>query len=241
MLFWTPDITHHFHYWLNSGWERIVCCQIEPWNGVSSCEFEARLSETADCSCISLAADGEDVDSIIFLIWQWVSSNQSVVDEFISKSVEFRRSSLREKLNLGMQPDLGIYDCVDLLSLVDTAIVLCIRITDSVPTYLTHWVEYITRRTRVKVIVLHPKKLRRMSQLKHFNRIVLPVLSKICTTQACESAIYRLTGTHITSSELETAYSYSDCLNEFISLMQEATVRQCSVLTLLRGEVESYD
>ncbi len=231
MLFWTPDITNHFLNWLDSTTTQILSCEVSSWNGVGSTEFERRITYNTNYSCIPIKANGESVDNLISTIWQHVRSNSKLVDTFIERSCTFRRKELRQQVHLGAQPELGIYDCVDLLSQIDTSIVLCIRINDSVPTYLMSWIDYIVRYTSIKIVVLYPKKARRFGNLKHLNKLNLPELSKTCIFEACQCAVYSLTGAYIQNSELECAFSYSCSLNEFISFVQAATVSQCNIST----------
>lgn len=232
MLFWTPDITNHFRSWLDSTTKTILSCEVNLWNGAGSSEFERRISDNTNFSCISLKANGEKVENIITTIWQSVASNRKLVDAFIEKNCTFRRNELSQQINSGIQPDLGIYDCADLLTQIDTAIVLCIRIGDSVPTYLMSWVDYIARYTKIKIVIFHPKNVRRIGILKHLNKVNLPALSKTCILDACQCAVYNLTGMNIQNSELEKAFSNSHSLDEFISIVQTATVSQCNISTL---------
>lgn len=233
MLFWTPDITNNIDNWLSSTPDQILCCEITPWNGANSNEFERRISNRKEHLCIPLIVNGDEVENFINVIWRSLAFDKQLFDDFVQSNSKFRRDELNQQLMNGIQPDLGIYDCADLLLRVDKIVVLCIRINEFVPDYLTPWVDYIIRHSRVKVIILHTKEVRRIGKLKHFDRKLLPVLSRNCIVEACQYAVYQLTGTYIQSLELDKALSYSQSLNEFISIVQAATVRQCTISTVL--------
>ncbi|MBL4830764.1 MAG: hypothetical protein JKY55_12895 [Aliivibrio sp.] len=232
MLFWTPNITSHFRNWLDSTTEQVLCCELSPWNGISSSEFEGMLSNNSGYSCIPLSANEKHVDDIIETIWQHVAPNDKLIDGFLKKIVSFRHDELRKQIYSSSQPDLGIYDCVDLLSQLETETLLCIRVSDSVPTYLMPWVKYLVSTTNIKVILLHTKTIRKIVQFNELQRIALPELSKKCVAGACQDAVYKLTGKHIPQSELNIALANSHSLNEFISIVQTATLSQCTISSL---------
>ncbi|TOK19822.1 hypothetical protein CGI22_21945 [Vibrio parahaemolyticus] len=233
MLLWTPDIPCELNNWLNSATDRTLCCEVNPWNCAGSSEFETRIAENAQCLCIPITIRGDQVEGIIHTIWQYISSNKSCTEIFINKNHTLRRDELHQQIRSKEIPDLSIYDCVDLLSELNTATVLCIRIGNSMPDYLMGWVNYISRYTSLKIIILHPKAVSKGDQFKHLHSLTLPVLSKICVLDACTSAVYRLTGRHMPRSELDAAISVSHSLDEFISIIQAATVGQCTVEALL--------
>ncbi len=241
MLFWTPDIPSSLHDWLCSTTERVLCCEVNSWNCTASSELERRISTVGKCSCIPLTVNGEHSESIISSIWQHLSSKREAIDDFVDGNCKFRRNELRQQVKSGGRPDLGIYDCADLLSHADMMTVLCCRISGTVPTYLSYWIDYTVQNTRCKVIVLHPKNVSRISQLKHLDRLILPVLSKDCIVEACEYAVYRLTGAHIQRSDLDAALTYSCSMNECISIVQLTTVSQCSIEVLLSAKDNSFN
>jgi len=233
MLFWTPDIPCELNNWLNSVTTRTLCCEVNPWNCAGSTEFEARIASASQCLCIPITINGNQVGDIIHTIWQYVSSNKSWVENFMVKNHGVRRDELRQQTDSGEAPDLSIYDCADLLSQIDTPTVLCIRTGESIPKYLMAWMGYMIRYTSLKIIILHPEAVRTGDQLKHLHSLTLPVLSKICVLDACMSAVYRLTGRHMPRSELDAALSVSHSLDEFVSIVQAATVGQCTIEALL--------
>ncbi|HFQ4857008.1 TPA: hypothetical protein ACGUPG_002788 [Vibrio vulnificus] len=233
MLFWTPDIPDELNNWLNSATDRILCCEVSSWNCAGSSEFETRIAENAQCLCIPITIKGDQVEDIIHTIWQYVSPNKSWVGNFVDKNDEVRREQLRRQIGLGELPDLGIYDCADLLSQVDTTTVLCVRTGSSIPKYLMSWVDYMIRYTSLKIVILHPETVRKEDQLKHLHSLTLPVFSEICVLDACMSAVYRLTGQHMQCSELDAALTISNSLNEFISIVQTSIMSQSTIETLL--------
>jgi hypothetical protein len=232
MLFWTPDITSHFCNWLNSTTEQVLCCELSPWNGISSSEFEGRLSSDSSRSCVCLNVNGEHINGIIDTIWRHAASNEKAVEAFLNKIGKYHSDELKKQINSGSQPDLGIYDCVDLLSKFEGDTLLCIRVSDAVSNYLMSWVEYIISTTGIKILFL-PKKICRISQFNGLNRIVLPELSKVCIVDTCQSAVYKLTGYHIPRSELDIALANSYSLNEFISIVQTATLSKCAISSVV--------
>ncbi|WGK81958.1 hypothetical protein PYE51_01510 [Vibrio aestuarianus] len=239
MLFWTPVLPALLQDWLGSTTEQVLCCEVDIWNCTGSSEFERRISDIKKCLCVALSTNGEQVDVIIEKIWQCVVANNTLVDNFIERNSKFRRYELQQQVNSGIQPDLSIYDCVDILSRISTPLVLCIRLGDSVPVYLKDWLNYIHQYTAIKVLLLYPKAISRLGRLQHFERLTLPVLSKGSIIEACKHAVYRLTETHIQSSELERALSYSYSLDDFISIIQTAIMSQCTIETLLSSTLRT--
>lgn len=233
MLFWTPDIPNELNIWLNSATDRILCCEVSPWNCAGSSEFETRIAENAQCLCIPITIRGDQVEDIIHTIWEYISSNKSWVGNFIDKNHGVRRDALHRQLGSGELPDLGIYDCADLLSQINTPTILCIRTGGTIPNYLMIWVDYMIRYTSIKIIILHPNAVRKGEQLKHLHNLTLPELTESSVLDACMSAVYRLTGKHMQRSELDTAFTISHTLNEFISIVQTSIMSQCPLETLL--------
>ncbi|EMK3317949.1 TPA: hypothetical protein I7759_14580 [Vibrio vulnificus] len=233
MLFWTPEIPRSLHRWLDSSTEQILCCEMNNWSCANSPEFERRVSDIGKFSCIALTTNGEQIDRIINMIWQYIASDIKLIDNFIEKNCKFRRDEIRQKINSGFQPDLGIYDCADLLSQISANVVLCIRIDNSVPAYLLNWLDYIVKYTSIRIILLHPKTVDRKEQLKHLDSFILPILPRSHIVDACKYAVHQLTGIHLQRSELDLAFSYSQSLDEFISIVQAATLSQCTIETLL--------
>ena len=236
MLFWTADLTDQFRDWLDSTTENILCCEHNPWSSTSSYEFENRLSYGTKRPCISLNADGEKVKDIIESVWRHVASNDSVLEQFLDKVNKHHSDELRKNIDAGLLPDLGIYDCVDLLAHLGTDTILCIRITSSVPSYLKPWIEYINSTTRIKVLLLHPPKVHHLLQLSEFNRMTLHKFSNEHIVDACQHAVFALTGSYMPQSELDFALSDSQSLNEFIAIVQTATLYQCSPSSLQFAE-----
>ena len=233
MLFWTPDIPCELKNWLNTATDRTLCCEVNPWNCAGSSEFEARIAETAKCLCIPITIRGDQVEGIIHTIWQYISSNKSRTESFITKNHTLRRDELRQQIRSQEIPDLSIYDCVDLLSEFNTATVLCIRIDDSIPDYLMGWVDYMSRYTCIKVIILYPKTLRKRKQFIHLRSLIAPVLKNSCIVDACNNAVYQLTGNHMQQNEMITALSISHSLNDFLSIVQTTILSQCTMKALL--------
>ncbi|MEZ8775750.1 hypothetical protein [Vibrio sp. 10N.247.310.17] len=233
MLFWTPDITTHLNCWLNSATEQVVRCEVAPWNGTQSPEFERWISREDTRMCIPLAIHAQQIDQIIGVVWKLVSPDQKLVREFIENNSQFRRDELIRQINSEIQPDLSIYDCIDLLSkLRIEVVVLCLRIVDSVPGYLVAWLSYIQQYTSFKIIILHAKNARSLKALKSFRCIQLPALSKSDVIESCCNAVNELTGKRMQRSELDAAFSQSKSLKEFTSIIQTATLYQCSVESL---------
>lgn len=233
MLFWTPDIPDELNNWLNSATDRILCCEVSPWNCAGSSEFETRIAENAQCLCIPITIRGDQVEDIIHTIWQYISSNKSWVGNFIDKNHGVRRDALYQQLGSGEIPDLGIYDCADLLTQIVPTTVLCIRTGESIPKYLLAWVDYMIRYTSLKIIILRPEAVHKGEQFKHLQSLTLPELTKSSVLDICMNAVYRLTGKHMQRSELDTAFAISNTLNEFISIVQTSIVSQSSIQTLL--------
>tara|TARA_Y100000588_G_scaffold159786_1_gene173763 strand:+ start:3177 stop:3983 length:807 start_codon:yes stop_codon:yes gene_type:complete len=229
MLFWTPDITTHLNCWLNSATEQVVRCEVAPWNGTQSPEFERWISRGGTRMCISLAICDQQIDHIIGVVWSLVSPDQKLVREFIENNSQFRRDELIRQINSEIQPDLSIYDCIDLLSKLNVEAVLCLRIVDSVPNYLLAWLGYIQQCTSFKIIILYSKNAPSLNRLKSFPCIQLPTLSKSDVIESCCNAVDELTGKRMQCSELDAAFSYSESLNEFISIIQSSILYQCSV------------
>ncbi len=238
MLFWTPDITNYFYSCFKSTTTQIVCCEENSWNGIGSLEFERRISYSGLYKCIPLIVHGDQVGNVIKNIWQHVASNKILVDEFIENTYKFRVSEIRQQVNSGTLPDLGIYDCADLLAKIESDILLCLRIVDSIPSYLMPWLDYILNYTKVKIIIIYPSRELNFSKFKHIDNITLPVISKYIIIEKCQNAVHRLTGSYIETSEIEIAFSYSQSLNEFVSLVQAATVSQCTISELLSLQQE---
>ncbi|CAK1931910.1 conserved hypothetical protein [Vibrio crassostreae] len=233
MLFWTPDIPCELNNWLNSATDRTLYCEVNPWNCAGSSEFETRIAENAQCLCIPITIRGDQVEDIIHTIWQYVSPNKSWVGNFVNKNNEVRREQLRRQIASGELPDLGIYDCADLLSRIDTTTVLCIRTGELIPKYLLAWVDYMIRYTSLKIIILHPEAVHKGEQFKHLQSLTLPELTKSSVLDTCMSAVYRLTGKHMQRCELDSAFALSNTLNEFISIVQTSIVAQCTLETAL--------
>ncbi len=231
MLFWTPDIPNELNNWLNSATDRILCCEVTLWNCAGSSEFETRIAENAQCLCIPIIIRGDQVEDIIHTIWQYISSNKSCVGNFIDKNHGVRRDALHQQLGSGEMPDLGIYDCADLLTQVVPTTVLCIRTGESIPKYLMTWVDYMIRYTSLKIIILCPEAVHKGEQLKQLHNVPLPELTKSSVLDTCMSAAYRLTGKYMQRSELDTAFTISNSLNEFISIVQTSIVAQCTLET----------
>lgn len=233
MLFWTPDITTYLNCWLNSATEQVVRCEVAPWNGTQSPEFERWISRGGTRMCIPLAIHDQQIDHIIGVVWKLVSPDQKLVREFIENNSQFRRDELIRQIKSEMQPDLGIYDCIDLLSKLRVEVVLSLRIVDSVPNYLLAWLGYIQQCTSFKIIILYSKNAPSLNRLKSFPCIQLPTLSKSDVIESCCNAVDELTGKRMQCSELDAAFSHSESLNEFISIIQSSTLYQCSVESLL--------
>ncbi|MFA0520176.1 hypothetical protein AB4501_24835, partial [Vibrio sp. 10N.222.55.E8] len=107
MLFWTPDITTHLNCWLNSATEQVVRCEVAPWNGTQSPEFERGISIGGTRTCIPLAIHAQQIDHIIGVVWNLVSPDQKLVREFIENNSQFRRDELIRQINSEIQPDLS--------------------------------------------------------------------------------------------------------------------------------------
>lgn len=233
MLFWTPDITTHLNCWLNSATEQVVRCEVAPWNGTQSPEFERWISRGGTRTCIPLAIHAQQIVHIIGVVWNLVSPDQKLVREFIENNSQFRRDELIRQINSEIQPDLSIYDCIDLLSKLRVEVVLSLRIVDSVPSYFVAWLGYIQQYTRLKIIILFSKNTVSLEKLKPFPCIQLPTLPKIEVIESCCNAVNELTGKRMQRSELDAAFSQSKSLKEFTSIIQTATLYQCSVESLL--------
>lgn len=233
MLFWTPDITTHLNCWLNSATEQVVRCEVAPWNGTQTQEFEQWISRGGTRMCIPLAIHAQQIEHIIDVVWSFVSSDQKLVREFIENNSQFRRDELIRQIKSEMQPDLSIYDCIDLLSKLNVEAVLCLRIVDSVPSYFVAWLGYIQQYTRLKTIILFSKNTVSLEKLEHFPCIQLPTLPKTEVIESCCNAVNELTGKRMQRSELDAAFSQSNSLNEFVAIIQSSTLYQCSVESLL--------
>lgn len=236
MLFWTPDITTHLNCWLDSVTERVVRCEVTAWNGAQSPEFERWISRGGTRMCIPLAIHDQQIDHIIGVVWNLVSPDQKLVREFIESNSQFRRDELIRQINSEIQPDLSIYDCIDLLSKLNVEAVLCLRIVDSVPSYFVAWLGYIQQYTRLKIIILFSKNTVSLEKLEPFSCIQLPTLPKIEVIESCCNAVNELTGKRMQRSELDAAFSQSKSLKEFTSIIQTATLYQCSVESLLLAQ-----
>lgn len=237
MLFWTPDITTHLNCWLNSATEQVVRCEAAPWNGTQSPEFERWISRGGARMCISLAICDQQIDHIIGVVWNLVSPDQKLVRKFIENNSQFRRDELIRQINSEIQPDLSIYDCIDLLSKLNVEAVLCLRIVDSVPSYFVAWLGYIQQYTRLKIIILFSKNTVSLEKLEPIPCIQLPTLPKTEVIESCCNAVNELTGKRMQRSELDAAFSESKSLKEFTSIIQTATLYQCSVESLLLAHV----
>ncbi|KIE21720.1 hypothetical protein SE23_05750 [Vibrio sinaloensis] len=183
--------------------------------------------------CIPLAIHDQQIDHIIGVVWNLVSPDQKLVREFIENNSLSRRDELIGQINSEIHPDLGIYDCIDLLSKLNVEVVLCLRIVDSVPSYLLAWLGYIQQCTSFRIIILYSKNALSLNKLKSFPCIQLPTLPKIEVIESCCNAVNELTGKRMQRSELDAAFSQSKSLKEFTSIIQTATLYQCSVESLL--------
>lgn len=233
MLFWTPDITTHLNCWLDSVTERVVRCEVTAWNGTQSPGFERWISRGGTRMCIPLAIHDQQIDHIIGVVWNLVSPDQKLVREFIENNSLSRRDELIGQINSEIHPDLGIYDCIDLLSKLNVEVVLCLRIVDSVPSYFVAWLGYIQQYTRLKIIILFSKNTVSLEKLEPFPCIQLPTLPKTEVIESCCNAVNELTGKRMQRSELDAAFSQSKSLNEFVAIIQSSTLYQCSVESLL--------
>ncbi|MDC5850836.1 hypothetical protein OPW32_16700 [Vibrio europaeus] len=239
MLFWTPELPSSLYDWLDSTTAQILCCEVDAWNCAGSSEFERKISDIGKHLCIPLTVYGEQVDSIIDTVWWYLDYHKISVEQLIVRNHKYRYDKLLQQVSLGLQPDLGIYDCVDMLFQIDVNVVLCIRLENSRPTYLKVWIDYIVRFTTIKIIILHPNTLRGVVHQEYMEQLSLPVLNKDCVLDACEHAVYRLTGERIERYQLDIAMSNSQSLEEFISIVQTATLYQCKIEMLLLSLIKT--
>lgn len=225
MIFWTPDVTPSFLNWSVSTTEPIVCCQTEEWNGTDYPELELRLSDISGMIPITLFVHNDDVEMAIDTIWKHVSANEELIWSYIEQQKRFRREVFYQQYKNGEQLDLGIYDCIDLLSLLDEKLMLFIRISDSIERHLLSWLNYAARTTaNIKILVLNSEGAKGLSHLKNLPQVILPQLSRNSIVETCSNAIHDLTGTRISDSELDFTYSKSSSLKEFITHTQTAVM-----------------
>lgn len=137
-----------------------------------------------------------------------------------------------------MQLDLGIYDCVDILSLLDEKLMLLIRVFDSIEHYLLPWLNYaVTTTTNIKILVLNREGIKGLSRLEHLPQVILPQLSRNSIIDTCSTAIHDLTGTRMSYSELGFTYSNSSSLKEFITHTQAAVLCQSTPSALKWSQI----
>jgi hypothetical protein len=239
MLFWTPDIPSSLQDWLDSTTEQILCCEVDAWNCAGTPEFERKISDIGKRLCIPLTVNGEQVESIIDRIWWYLEYHKISVEQLIVRNHKHRRDKLLQQVSFGLRPDLGIYDCADMLFQIDVNVVLCIRLESSIPTYLKVWIDYIIRFTTIKILILHPNTLRGVVHHEYMERLTLPVLNKDCVLDTCNHTVYRLTGERMERYQLDIAMSHSQSLEEFISIVQIATLYQCKIETLLLSLIKT--
>ncbi len=227
MIFWTPDVTPSFLNWSVSTTEQIVCCQTKEWNGTDYPDLELRLSDISGMISITLFVHNDDVEMAIDTIWKHVSANEELILSYIEQQKGFRREVFYQQYKNGEQLDLGIYDCIDLLSLLDEKLMLFIRISDSIERHLLSWLNYAaSTTTNIKILVLNSEGAKGLSRLKNLPQVILPQLSRSIIVETCSNAIHDLTGTRISDSELYFTYSNSSSLKEFITHTQAAILYQ---------------
>lgn len=118
MIFWTTDvITPQLSKELFLT-QKVVCCQVGRWNGTDYPHFDLRLSDVCNMNCISLFLDN-DIMSFIDPVLEHVSRNDNSILRFIEMWNSRRRTELYQQYKSGEKLDVGIYDCIDLLSLLD--------------------------------------------------------------------------------------------------------------------------
>lgn len=233
MIFWTPDVTLPIQNWVGSVTEQIMCCQIGTWNGTDYPDFELRLSDKFEITCITLCINDNEVTPVIDAIWKYVSINEKLVLGYIEQQKVFRRDTLYRQYEKEKQLDLGFYDCIDLLSCLNKEVVLCIRVFDSIQPYLLSWLDYILKKQNIKILILNREGVKGLNKLKNIPRITFPPLSKGNVIETCSNAIQELTGTSMSYSELDLTFTNSLSLKEFIVQVQSAVLRQSTPSALI--------
>ncbi|MGX9416373.1 hypothetical protein ACXJY6_00015 [Vibrio sp. RC27] len=206
--------------------EQIICCELSEWNGTEYPDFELNLSNQFGVTCLPLYINNKNSSENFDSIWKYLTSNRNLIHEYINRQHEFRRSILFQQYENGEQLDLGYYDYIDLLSHLEERVVLCIRALHSFHPNLLPWLDYIVNKTNIKILILNSKGIKGLDQLNHFPRAILPSYSKKEIVEACSRAVYDLTGTSMSYSELSSAFSKCHSLKEFITKVQTAAVYQ---------------
>ncbi|MEZ8798532.1 hypothetical protein OAA_18465 [Vibrio cyclitrophicus 1F175] len=226
MIFWIPSTAiQPLHLWANHKSYTPLHCQMSDWNGTFYPDFELLLEEQLGITCLSIEIDSSSIEQCINTIYRHVLRDKETTLMYIHTQKDSRRELFLSQLKSHGKIDIGLYDCGNLLSLLDEEVLLCFRLNGSVPDYLTFWLDYTAMRAKIKPLFLTNETTRFLGRLKGVEKLTLPDLNSGEILSASLSALKSLTGQTIDRVDIEELLSMSDSLEEFLSLIQLRAVR----------------
>ncbi|ROO74776.1 hypothetical protein [Vibrio crassostreae] len=226
MIFWIPStVTQPLHLWANLKSYTPLHCQESDWNGTFYPDFELLLEKQLGITCLSIEIDGSTIEQCIDTIYHHALKDKATTLKYIHTQKESRRELFLNQLESNGKIDIGLYDCGNLLSLLDEEILLCFRLNGSVPDYLTFWLDYTAKRAKIKPLLITNERTRFLGRLKGVEKVTLPDLTRCEILSTSLRSLKSLTGQTIEIVDLEDLLSMSNSLEKFLHLIQLRAVR----------------
>lgn len=221
MIFWIPStVIQPLHLWANQKSYTPLHCQVSDWNGTFYPDFELLLEKQLGITCLSIELDGSNIEQCIDTIYRYALKDKATTLKYIHTQKESRRELFLSHLKNHGKIDIGLYDCGNLLSLLDEEVLLCFRLNGSIPDYLTFWLDYTAKRAQIKPLLLTNEGTKFLDRLKGVEKITLPDITSDEVSSASLSALKSLTGKTIKRVDIEELLSMSDSWETFLRLIQ---------------------
>ena len=121
--------------------------------------------------------------------------------------------------------DIGLYDCADLLSLLDEELLLCFRLNGAVPDVLLFWLDYISKKAQIRPLLLTNDRTKCLGRLKGAVKVALPDIAKSEILSTSLNSVQSLTGLTVEKAALEDLLWMSGSLEEFLHTVQQKAIR----------------
>lgn len=226
MIYWIPSaVTQPLHLWAKQDPHVPLHCQVSDWNGAFYPDFELLLEKQLGITCLSLQLDGSNFEQCIDAIYRHVLKGERTILDFIHTPNEFRRELFLSQLESLGKIDIGLYDCADLLSLLDEELLLCFRLNGAVPDVLLFWLDYISKKVQIRPLLLTNDRTKCLGRLKGAVKVALPDIAKSEILSTSLNSVQSLTGLTVEKAALEDLLWMSGSLEEFLHTVQQKAIR----------------